>query len=131
MNIAEDPNSQIFPPRRYCNQRLDWNGTKPSSLSMNQTSSHRRPPQISIAFMMMLMLIFSFISAGLFYASRVPAIQNEISMFMTGQVTDGSEEEAGRMAQIAFVMFTYTSPLLLAGAISISVTALRWYERRR
>ena len=52
-------------------------------------------------------------------------------MFMTGQVTDGSEEEAGRMAQIAFVMFTYTSPLLLAGAISISVTALRWYERRR
>ena len=81
--------------------------------------------------MMMLMLIFSFISAGLFYAARVPAIQNEISMFMTGQVTDGSEEEAGRMAQIAFVMFTYTSPLLLAGAISISVTALRWYERRR
>ena len=98
---------------------------------MNQPSSQRRPPQISIAFMMMLMLIFSFISAGLFYASRVPVIQDEFSMLMTGKVPDATDDESGRLAQIVFVMFTFTSPLLLAGVISTGMTVLRWFERRR
>jgi hypothetical protein len=96
---------------------------------MNQPSSQRRPPQISIAFMMMLMLIFSFISAGLFYASRVPAIQNEITMLMTGEITEAAQEDTSREAQITFVMFTYTSPLLLAGAISAGMAILNWFQR--
>ncbi|MDA9934549.1 hypothetical protein OAG76_00560 [Rubripirellula sp.] len=98
---------------------------------MNQPSSQRRPPQISIAFMMMLMLIFSFISAGLFYASRVPAIQNEIAMLMTGKVAEVAQEDTTREAQITFVMFTYTSPLLLAGAISTGMAILKWFQRPR
>jgi len=80
--------------------------------------------------MLMLMLIFAFISAGLFYASRVPAIQTEFAMLITGKVPDATDGDPGRVAQITLVMFTYTSPLLLAGVISISVAVLRWYERR-
>ncbi len=79
--------------------------------------------------MMMLMLIFSFISAGLFYASRVPAIQNEITMLMTGEITEAAQEDTSREAQITFVMFTYTSPLLLAGAISAGMAILNWFQR--
>ena len=81
--------------------------------------------------MMMLMLIFSFISAGLFYASRVPAIQNEIAMLMTGEVAEVAQEDTTREAQITFVMFTYTSPLLLAGAISTGMAILKWFQRPR
>ena len=81
--------------------------------------------------MMMLMLIFSFISAGLFYASRVPAIQSEIMMLMTGEIAAAPEEETTRDAQITFVMFTYTSPLLLAGAISAGMAILNWFQRPR
>lgn len=98
---------------------------------MNQLSSQRRRPQISIAFMMMLMLIFSFISAGLFYASRVPAIQNEIMMLVTGEIAEAAKEDTTREAQIRFVMFTYTSPLLLAGAISTGMAILKWFQRTR
>ena len=97
---------------------------------MNRSSSQRRPPQISIAFMLKLMLIFAFISAGLFYASRIPAIQTEFAMLITGKVPDSNNDDPGRVAQISFVMFTYTSPLLLAGLISISAAVLRSYERR-
>ncbi|MAI34212.1 MAG: hypothetical protein L7W43_14370 [Rubripirellula sp.] len=98
---------------------------------MNQPSSQHRLPQISIAFMLMLMLIFSFISAGLFYASRVPAIQNEIMMLVTGEVPETTEKDSARTAQITFVMFTYTSPLLLAGVISTGMAVLKWFQRPR
>ncbi|MGI9469847.1 MAG: hypothetical protein ACR2OA_22175 [Rubripirellula sp.] len=98
---------------------------------MNQPSSQRRLPQISIAFMMMLILIFSFISAGLFYASRVPRIQNEIAMLVTGEIPEATEEDPTRGAQITFVMFTYTSPLLLAGSIATGMAVLRWFQRPR
>jgi hypothetical protein len=35
------------------------------------------------------------------------------------------------LAQITFVMFTFTSPLLLAGVIATVMSILRWFERRR
>ena len=93
------------------------------------TSIHRRPPQMSIGFMMLMMIIFAVMSAGLFYASRVPAIQEEIDMMMGRERSGG--EDAGRVAHIAFIMFTFTSPLLLAGALSTGMAILRWYDRRR
>ena len=80
--------------------------------------------------MMMLILIFSFISAGLFYASRVPVIQDDFSMMITGKVPSASNEDPGRLAHITFIMFTFTSPLLLAGCISTGMAILRWFERR-
>lgn len=80
--------------------------------------------------MMMMMVIFSFISAGLYYAARVPAIQEDLDMMVTGKIPAVKNEDPGRLAHITFIMFTFTSPLLLAGCISTGMAILRWFERR-
>jgi hypothetical protein len=83
---------------------------------------------MSLGFMMLMMVIFAVMSAGLFYASRVPAIQEEIDMMLDRQ---GGSTDAGRLPHIVFIMFTVTSPLLLAGVLSMGMAILRWIERRR
>lgn len=97
---------------------------------MNQQPTRQyRPPQMSLGFMMLMMVIFAVMSAGFFYASRVPAVQQEIDLLIGGE--SGGGEEVGRTAHLAFIMFTLTSPLLLAGALSTGMAVLRWYDRRR
>ena len=91
-------------------------------------TARRRPPQISIGFMMLMMVVFAVISAGLFYASRVPAVQDDISALFKG--TSASAEDVGRAAHVSFIMFTFTSPLILAGVLSTGMAVLRWYQRR-
>ena len=80
--------------------------------------------------MMLMMVIFSVMSAGLFYASRVPAVQEELNVIMGGN-SGGGSEDAGRLAHITFILFTFTSPLLLAGVLSSVLAVLRWLDRRR
>jgi hypothetical protein len=92
-------------------------------------TKHRRPPQISLSFMMLMMVIFSMMSAGLYYASRVPAVQEEINVMVHGR-SGGDSEDVGRLAHITFIMFTFTSPLILAGVLSTAMAVLRWLERR-
>ena len=103
--------------------------TKKHKRQMNASSSlRRRPPQISLGFMMLMMVIFSIMSAGLFYASRVPAVQDEISVLVHGK-SDGASEDVGRLAHITFIMFTFTSPLILAGVLSTGMALLRCVNR--
>ena len=59
---------------------------------MNQVLFEPNPPktnkstyQISIGFMMLLMVVFAIMSAGLFYASRVPMVRDEISVLLNGK----------------------------------------------
>jgi hypothetical protein len=78
---------------------------------------------------MMTMVIFSVMSAGLLYASRVPAVQEEWSLLFTGKVNSAASDD-GRTPHLVFILFTFTSPLLLAGALSTGMAALRWWERR-
>lgn len=89
----------------------------------------RRPPQISLSVMLLLMAVFAVMSAGLFYASGVPAVQEELSVLFGDR--GGTAEDVGRLAHIVFIMFTFTSPLLLAGVLSTGLAILRWRERRR
>lgn len=79
--------------------------------------------------MLLMMVVFSMMSAGLFYASRVPAVQEEISVLVHGR-SGGDREDVGRLAHITFIMFTFTSPLILAGVLSTGLAVLRWFERR-
>lgn len=88
----------------------------------------RRPPQMSLGFMMLMMVVFAVISAGLLYASRVPLVQNDINSLTGGQ--SGDVEDVGRAAHITFIMFTFTSPLILAGLLSTGMSILRWYRSR-
>ncbi len=80
--------------------------------------------------MMLMMIVFSLMSAGLLYASRVPAVQEEINA-LTGGKLGSSAVDYGRFAQITFIMFTLTSPLILAGVLSTLLGVVRWWGRRR
>ena len=88
----------------------------------------RRPPQISLGLMMLMMVVCAVISAGLLYASRVPLVQDDISSLTGGQAT--GTPDVGRTAHITFIMFTFTSPLILAGLLSTGMSILRWYRAR-
>lgn len=90
----------------------------------------RRPPQMTLGFMMLMMVIFAVMSAGLFYASRVPVVQEEISLLFRGQA-DHRGQDVGRAAQITFILFTFSSPLLLAAVLSSTLAFWRWIEARR
>lgn len=79
---------------------------------------------------MLMMVVFAVMSAGLFYASRVPAVRDEIAALLQGKATSSSED-VGRKAHIAFIMFTFTSPLILAGALSTGMSVLRRFENRK
>ncbi len=98
-------------------------------MNEEDTSRSRRRPQISLGFMMMSMVIFSVMSAGLLYASRVPAVQEEWSLLLTGEF-NSSAGDGGRMPHLVFILFTFTSPLLLAGVLSTGMAMLRWWEKR-
>ncbi|QDT07853.1 hypothetical protein K227x_62820 [Rubripirellula lacrimiformis] len=88
----------------------------------NAAPPKRRPPQISIGFMLLMTIVFAVMAAGLLYAARVPAIQNEFTRRSGGDV--------GRLPHIIFVMFTFTSPLLLAGTLSTCMAVKRWWTNR-
>lgn len=75
--------------------------------------------------MILLMSIFAVMSAGMFYASRVGAIQDEISIFGG----NASSAEPNRTAHLIFLMFTYTSPLLLAMLLGTIVSVMRFLNR--
>ena len=90
----------------------------------------RRPPQMSLGFMMLMTVIFAVISAGCFYASRVQAVQDDLSVLSNGQISSSSAD-VGRTSHLVFIMFTLTSPLLLAGIMSTGMAILRWFERRQ
>ena len=77
-----------------------------------ETGLPRRRPrfQISLSAMLLMMVVFAMISATLFYASKVPALRQEISVLLTGEAGE-STEDVDRVAQRAFIMFTFTSPL--------------------
>lgn len=94
-----------------------------------QAPIRRAKFQISLSLMLMLMVVFAFISAALFYASQVPAIREEISALIYGEASDGGED-AGRAAHRAFILFTFTSPLLLACILSMALSAMNYFQRR-
>lgn len=100
---------------------------------MNEPVLHppprRRPPQMSLGFMMLMMVIFAIMSAGLLYASRVPAVQDEIQALLGKEAV--SSEDVGHTAHLAFILFTLTSPLLLAAVLSTGLSVLRWRARQK
>jgi len=103
-----------------------------TSVTLNLTSMNpadppppmpSRRPQISLALVMLLMVVFAVFSAGLLYMSRVPAIQSELSSFGGGDIE--IDEDIGRTAHLMFIMFTFTSPLILAIVVSTALAIFR------
>ncbi|WP_339936565.1 hypothetical protein [Novipirellula rosea] len=97
---------------------------------MLPSSHRRRVPQISLAVMMLMMVIFAVIFAGGLYAIRVPAVQADLDVLLGNNFVAGSDDGSGHLAHIVFIMFTLTSPLLLAGVLSMGLSAWRWFQRQ-
>jgi hypothetical protein len=93
------------------------------------TKRRRRPPQMSLGFMMLMMVIFAVMSAGLFYASQVPAVQDDLEILFGGDAAGPAD--SGHAAHIVFIMFTFSSPLLLAALLGMLTALFRLYEQRR
>lgn len=85
--------------------------------------------QISLTLMLLLMVVFAFISAALFYAARVPVIRQELAVLFYGEAPEGGED-IGRLAHRTFIMFTFASPLLLACLLSLTVSVLNYLNRK-
>jgi len=77
--------------------------------------------------MLLLMSIFALMSAGMYYASRVGAVQDEIAL-LTG-AESASSTTPNRIAHLTFLMFTYTSPLLLAMLLGVIHSWMRMRDR--
>ncbi|GAB5514239.1 hypothetical protein [Rhodopirellula baltica] len=73
-------------------------------------------PQVSIAVSLLLVLISAVFLAGLFYASRVPSVQTDFAIWMGAKPP---EDDSGSLAQVLFIMFTFTSPLVIAMTLSL------------
>ncbi|QDV45346.1 hypothetical protein Enr13x_52220 [Stieleria neptunia] len=103
--------------------------TGPPESGVAAQSAKRGPRiQISLSMMLLMMVVFAFISAALYYASQVPAIREELSVLLYGEAEERGED-VGRLAHRAFIMFTFTSPLLLACVLSLVVSALKYLQR--
>lgn len=89
-----------------------------------------RPIQISLGVLMLLMIVFAVMSAGLMYASRVDIVQDELNTLFGQEVIPSDGESSGRLPHLIFILFTLTSPLLLAGVLSTAVGIYRWTGRR-
>jgi hypothetical protein len=85
-------------------------------------------PQISLSMLLMLNVVFCGIGGAIYWASQVPAIRNEVSMMLGGR--GGGAGEDSRAMHMAFLIFTYSAPRLLAGTVSTLMSVLRWWERR-
>lgn len=96
-----------------------------STIKPAGSSASRKPhrPQISLALMLLMMCILCAMLAAMFYASRVPAISAEVYGWFGKQAPAG---ETDRRIHLSFLLFTYSSPLLLAGILSGILAVLRW-----
>lgn len=90
------------------------------------TTPAKYPHQISLAAMMVLMLIFTLMSAALFYASRIEEVQTEMALYFG--IKDFGGSGASRKSHLIFLLFTYSSPLMLALVLSLTLNVM---NRRR
>lgn len=88
-------------------------------------------PQISMGMLLLVMLVFGLVSAGLLYASRVPEVQREWAMLTGKEISGVGSIEEGRTRHLIFILFTFTSPLLMAGSLSLGLAMIRFWNRPR
>ncbi len=92
-----------------------------SRVNARVNSPANRMPQISVAFLLGVTLIFAvMMTAGLVYGLRVPAVREEF-----GWMTSSRPGESSHSAHLKFILFTLTSPLVLAGLLSTLMAVLK------
>lgn len=81
--------------------------------------------------MLLTMLVLSLVSAALLYASKVPVVQSEWATLIGREIKQDADPTKGQTWHLVFIIFTLTSPLFLAGILSLFVSVMRFQRRRR
>ncbi len=94
-----------------------------------------KPPafQFSLVSLLIAMAVFSVMSACLLWASRLPLVANELRIW-TGTVPSTNRDGTDRGMQLMFLIFCYSTPLLMAATLNLVCVAVRAVEhtsRRR
>jgi hypothetical protein len=124
--MLEREDSATLAPRRTAARDVT---TKRKAFANNPNSSTPSRPtlQIGIASMLVLVIVAALISAGLVYAARIPEIQEEWSVLFGTKVT---ADRSRREPQILFILFTVTSPLLIAMTLSLITSFWTFVSKR-
>ncbi len=86
--------------------------------------SRRKPPQVSLQFILMMTVVMAILLGGIGYMLQVPAVKNELRGLFPGAIP--ASEDESRLNHIVFIMFTVTAPLLLAIVLSSGMAIARW-----
>lgn len=79
--------------------------------------------------MLLMTLVFAATCAGLYRASRVPAVVRDVYLSLGWEVPP-SDAEIERSLHVYFLLFTYTTPLILAGILSTILNIRKWLAAR-
>ncbi len=74
------------------------------------------------------MAVFSIMSACLLWASRLPLVSDELRVW-TGTIPSTNRDGTDRGMQLMFLLFCYSTPLLLTGTLFLILKAVRAIER--
>ncbi|MDZ4852599.1 MAG: hypothetical protein SGI77_25195 [Pirellulaceae bacterium] len=85
--------------------------------------------QFSLGTLLIAMAVFSTMSATLLWASRLPLITNELNAWM-GTVPSTNRDGSDRGTQLMFLIFCYSSPLLMAACLNLILVAARAIQRQ-
>ncbi len=73
--------------------------------------------QISLGMMLLMTMIASMLAAMFLYGTRIEEVQAELRLYF-GYTSPNKASETSRTMHLVFLLFTYSSPLLLAGVIA-------------
>jgi hypothetical protein len=85
-----------------------------------------QPFQFSLASLLIAMAVFSVMSACLLWACRLPLVTNELHAWM-GTVPSTNRDGTDRGMQLMFLLFCYSTPLLLAATLNFLFVAARLF----
>jgi small-conductance mechanosensitive channel len=84
--------------------------------------------QFSLASLLIAMAVFSVMSACLLWACRLPLVTDELHAWM-GTVASTNKDGTDRGMQLMFLLFCYSTPLLLAGTLNLLFVTVRFVQR--
>ncbi len=79
--------------------------------------------------LLVIMLLVSVMSASLLWASRLPMVTDEIHILL-GTTPAINNDGTDRGAQLVFLLFCYSAPLLMAALLHSSLLLFRLVETR-
>ncbi len=111
---------------------LDNSKTLTDQASQTATPFAKRQPsgfQFSMGSLLVIMLLVSVMSASLLWASRLPMVTDEIHILL-GTTPATNNDGTDRGAQLIFLLFCYSAPLLMVAVLHSWLLLMRIFQIR-